>query len=107
MLKPFTAFSKSIPLDDSWEVIVVGGGPAGCAAAAAAAREGARTLLIEGTGALGGWEPPDLFRPGAPSRIRRSLSTAGWESVVPAGVYKVATLELKSNVDLYLEGVPS
>lgn len=46
--------SDAIPLDDTWEVIVVGGGPAGCAAAIAAAREGARTLLIEGTGALGG-----------------------------------------------------
>ena len=43
-----------LPLDASWDVIVAGGGPAGCTAAAAAAREGARTLLIEGTGALGG-----------------------------------------------------
>lgn len=45
---------RSIPLDDSWDVIVVGGGPAGCAAATASAREGARTLLIEATGMLGG-----------------------------------------------------
>lgn len=45
---------QRIPLDDSWDVIVVGGGPAGCTAATAAAREGARTLLIEATGALGG-----------------------------------------------------
>lgn len=45
---------RTIALDDSWDVIVVGGGPAGCTAAAAAAREGARTLLVEGTGCLGG-----------------------------------------------------
>lgn len=45
---------RARPVDDSWEVIVVGGGPSGCAAAIAAAREGARTLLIEGTGMLGG-----------------------------------------------------
>lgn len=45
---------REIPCDDSWDVIVAGGGPAGCAAAAAAAREGAKTLLIESTGALGG-----------------------------------------------------
>jgi len=45
---------RDIPLDESWDVIVVGGGPAGCAAAAASAREGAKTLLIEATGALGG-----------------------------------------------------
>lgn len=43
-----------IHLDDQWDVIVVGGGPAGCAAAISAAREGAKTLLIEGMGCLGG-----------------------------------------------------
>lgn len=35
-------------------MIVAGGGPSGCSAAIAAAREGAKTLLIEATGALGG-----------------------------------------------------
>lgn len=45
---------KRLPLDESWDVIVVGGGPAGCAAATAAAREHARTLLLEATGVLGG-----------------------------------------------------
>jgi hypothetical protein len=50
----YTIPAREIPLDDSWDVIVVGGGPAGCAAATAAAREGARTLLVEATGALGG-----------------------------------------------------
>lgn len=47
-------FSQDLPLDDSYDVIVAGGGPAGCTAAAAAAREGARTLLLEATGSLGG-----------------------------------------------------
>lgn len=46
--------SREIPFDDTWDVIVAGGGPAGCAAAAASAREGARTLLIESSGMLGG-----------------------------------------------------
>ncbi|MBC8039086.1 MAG: FAD-dependent oxidoreductase [Opitutaceae bacterium] len=45
---------RAIPHDASWDVIVVGGGPAGCAAAAAAAREGAKTLILEQTQALGG-----------------------------------------------------
>lgn len=45
---------RAIPLDDGWDVIVLGGGPAGCTAAAAAGREGLRTLLIEVTGMLGG-----------------------------------------------------
>lgn len=46
--------ARNLPLDDSWDVIVVGGGPSGCTAAVAAAREGARTLLIETTASFGG-----------------------------------------------------
>lgn len=53
-MKTYSLTARAIPLDDSWDVIVAGGGPAGCTAAAAAVREGAKTLLIEGTGALGG-----------------------------------------------------
>ncbi len=50
----YTLKQRELACDDAWDVIVVGGGPAGCTAAAAAAREGARTLLIEATGCLGG-----------------------------------------------------
>ncbi len=53
-MKSHSLAAREIPCDDSWDAIVVGGGPTGCAAAAAAAREGARTLLIEATGMLGG-----------------------------------------------------
>lgn len=45
---------REYPLEDGWDVVVAGGGPAGSMAAAAAAREGAKTLLIEATSALGG-----------------------------------------------------
>ncbi len=37
-----------------YDVVVAGGGTAGCAAALAAARKGAKTLLLERNGALGG-----------------------------------------------------
>lgn len=50
----YTMKSRQIPVNDCYDVIVVGGGPSGCTAAAAAAREGAKALLIEATGCLGG-----------------------------------------------------
>ena len=46
--------NTKIAVDDRWDVIVIGGGPAGCTAAISAAREGAKTLLIEAMGQLGG-----------------------------------------------------
>lgn len=75
MGKPFAAESPKtdaspgkakIPVYDGWDVIVVGGGPSGCAAATAAAREGAKTLLIEGTGALGGMGTSGLLNAWCP-----------------------------------------
>ena len=45
---------RQTPVFGEFDVVVVGGGPAGLAAAASAARGGARTLLIERYGFLGG-----------------------------------------------------
>jgi len=45
---------REVPVEDAYDVVVAGGGAAGSAAAICAARSGARTLLIEETGCLGG-----------------------------------------------------
>ncbi|MBV8147544.1 MAG: FAD-dependent oxidoreductase, partial [Candidatus Eremiobacteraeota bacterium] len=45
------------------EVLVVGGGNAGCAAALAAARSGARVLLVERYGFLGGTATASMVGP--------------------------------------------
>ncbi len=47
-------FQREIPEQISYDVVVCGGGMTGAAAAIAAARHGAKTLLIERGGALGG-----------------------------------------------------
>ena len=46
--------TKNIEVYDSVDVLVAGGGMSGCTAAIAAARAGARTMLIERNGCLGG-----------------------------------------------------
>ena len=45
---------REVPVFSSADVIVVGGGPAGFAAAVSAARAGAKTILVERYGSLGG-----------------------------------------------------
>jgi hypothetical protein len=45
---------RDIPVEDGYDVVVAGGGPAGSAAAICASRLGARVLLVEATGCLGG-----------------------------------------------------
>lgn len=71
-------------LPDVWsgDVVVVGGGSAGCAAAVAAARSGARTLLVESGGFLGGTGARVLdtfygfYAPGTGERV---VGGIGWE----------------------------
>ncbi len=45
---------RRIPVEEGFDVVVAGGGPAGCAAAICAARLGAKVVLLEATGCLGG-----------------------------------------------------
>lgn len=52
--KEYQLQNPVIGLNEEYDVIVCGGGPAGCTAAIAAAREGAKTLLLEASGMLGG-----------------------------------------------------
>src|SRR5690606_9336669 len=70
-------------MNEHYDVVVAGGGPAGWPAAAQAARLGARTLLVEKNGALGGTTTvaavalPGLFHAWGQQVIRG----IGWEVV--------------------------
>ncbi len=54
MIQNRYTYTRSIPEDAAYDLVVAGGGPAGTAAAIQAARLGMKTLLLEGTGCLGG-----------------------------------------------------
>ena len=46
--------ARKIPVIDTVDVLVAGSGPAGFSAAVCAARQGARVMLVEALGAVGG-----------------------------------------------------
>jgi len=50
----YYALRREVPIDEGYDLLVAGGGPAGVSAATCAARLGARVLLAEATGCLGG-----------------------------------------------------
>jgi len=72
-------------VNDRYDVVVVGSGSAGSAAAIAAARVGARTLLVDRLGSMGGTSTAVLdtfyafYTPGATPR--RVVGGLGWEVV--------------------------
>ena len=55
--------AMEVPVLAEYDVVVAGGGPAGCAAAIYAARHGAKTLLMEKEGYLGGATVAQLVIP--------------------------------------------
>lgn len=81
------AYRRSLPVIDDYDVIVCGGGPSGIPAALAARREGRRTLLIEGTGQLGGV--------GTSAGVSHLLASRTPDNqVCVAGIFKEITEEL-------------
>lgn len=53
-MKTYHELARDIPVSGEYDVVVAGAGPAGVVAALAAARNGATTLIVEQTNALGG-----------------------------------------------------
>jgi len=83
-----------------WDVIVVGGGPGGVPAAVAAARNGARVLLVERYGFLGGMATSALVHPYMKYRVGETLLTRGlFEEFVDILLENGAVLEDRAHFD--------
>jgi glycine/D-amino acid oxidase-like deaminating enzyme len=74
--------SYDVPVEPAVDVLVIGGGSSGIAAATAAARGGARTVLVERYGFLGGTSTAGMVGP-----FMTSYSADGTEQVI-AGIFQ-------------------
>lgn len=85
--------ARDIPVAEAADVVVCGGGPAGVAAALCAARKGAKALLLEQHGCLGGIWTSGLLawlldcdnKRGVMAEIIARLNDCGARTVTPGG----------------------
>lgn len=112
--------ARNLPVAGKYDVIVAGGGPAGIAAAIEAGRNGAKTLLIELRGSLGGvwttgllaWILDHVNKSGLMREIENRLKKMGAVSPVETGknlAFDVEKMKLlleemcqEANVDILL-----
>jgi hypothetical protein len=87
---------RDIPVEEGYDLVVAGAGPAGCSAAICAARLGAKVLLVEALGCLGGMSTSGLvaaFDPMANGErmlvggvMREIVETMYARGFIPSGV---------------------
>ncbi len=95
-------FSRTVRIGGTYDVIVAGGGPAGCAAAIAAGRSGAKVLLIEATGMLGGMGTAGLVPAWCPFSDKEKIIYRG----VAEEVFRAAGTPVTHPDPAHLDWVP-
>ena len=81
-------YTRKIPVGDTYDLVVAGGGPAGCGAAISAARLGARVLLVEATGCLGGMGTSGLVTAFDPMANGKEMLVGGLMREIVETLYK-------------------
>ena len=79
---------RDIPVEQGYDVVVAGGGPAGAAAAICAGRLGAKVLLVESSGCLGGMGTSGLVTAFDPMSDGKRTLVKGFMNEVVTTLYK-------------------
>ena len=97
-------FARSIPVSTAdFDLIVAGGGPGGAAAAIAAGRLGAKVLLIEKTGCLGGMATSGLVTAFDPMANGETMLVGGIMREIVETLYREGGLGPQVTPDYYLK----
>lgn len=100
MTTTFT-LQRQIPIEEGYDVCVLGGGPAGAAAAIAAGRLGARVLLVEATGCLGGMGTSGLVTAFDPMANGQEMLVGGLMREIVETLYRQGELGPKERPEVY------
>lgn len=94
-------FSRHIPRGATYDLVVAGGGPAGTAAAVCAGRLGAKVLLLEATGCLGGMGSSGLVTAFDPMSNGERMLVGGFMKEVVDTMFKRGFLAPRERPNLY------
>ena len=94
---------RDVPMEDGYDMVVSGAGPAGVSAAVCAARLGARVLLVEATGALGGMGTSGLVTAFDPMADGEKMLVGGFMREVVETLYERGFLGPQVTPDFWLK----
>ena len=89
--------TRQIPVEEGYDLVVCGGGPGGTATAVCAARLGAKVLLVEATGCLGGMGTSALVNSFDPMGDGEKMLVGGLMREIVETMYRRKML--KPNID--------
>ena len=94
---------RDVPVEDGYDLVVAGGGPAGSAAAVCGARRGAKVLLVEATGCLGGMATSGLVTAFDPMADGERMLVGGFMRQVVESMYARGFLAPQVTPDYWLK----
>ncbi len=93
--------TRQIPVDESYDLVVLGGGPGGASAAICAARLGARVLLVEATGCMGGMGSSGLVTAFNPMANGERMLVGGLMREIVETMYRRGFMQAGASPDMW------